>query len=272
LVAVGWRAARRASTAPPHPTARWAHGPAGRLAAGGLLAYHVVALVAWQIPKWPSVPWRDDARAAVSPWMDLAFTKQLWSMFAPNGPRRNQTVRTTIVDAGGAVHDLRTELEQPENLRRPYLLHDRWRKVDEAMSGYRSRLAPWHARYLCRRWALEHDGEPPDEVVLERVVAPFPPMRPLDAQAWFWEHAEVAPIVRVRCREEPFAQLDPELRERHGLPPALPGSLVPAEPVPPRHDPLAPLWWGCALVLVGALAAWAREDRAHRRAPWIDPS
>ncbi len=265
LVALGWRTARRAREAPPSAAMPWAHGPAGRLAAGGLFAYHLVALGIWQIPKWPSVPWRDSARELVSPWMDLSFTKQLWVMFAPNGPVRNQTVRTTIVDRDGVAHDLRTELEHPENLRRPYLFHDRWRKIDEAMSGYRSNLAPWHARWQCRRWALEHDGEPPAEVVLERVATPFPPMRPLDAQAFFWEHAQVTPLVRVRCRDEPFAQLDPEIRERHGLPPAPPGSLVAPEPLAPRRNPLAPLWWGCALVLAGALAAWSRED--SRRAP-----
>ena len=197
--------------------------------------------------------------------MDLSFTKQLWSMFGPNGPTRNQTLRSTIADAAGVVHDLRTELEHPENLRRPYLLHDRWRKVDEALSSNRSKLATWHARYLCRRWALEHGGEPPAEVVLERVAAPFPPMRSLDTRAFFWEHAEVTPLVRVQCRDEPFAPLDPELSERHGLAPAPPGSLVAPEPMPSRHDPLAPLWWGSALVLAGALAAWARDDRKRAR-------
>jgi len=261
LVVVGWRVARRARGALSNEAMPWAYGPAGRLAAGSLLVYHALALGVSQTPKWPSVPWRGAARELVSPWMDLSFTKQLWSMFAPNGPVRNHTVRTLIVDQAGVSHDLRTELEHPENLPRPHLLHDRWRKVDAGLSGSRSKLASWHARWLCRRWALDHGGEPPAEVVLERVSAPFPPMRPLDAQAWFWEHAEVAPLVEVRCGEEPFAQLDPELRERHGLPPAPPGSLVTPDPMPLRHDPLAPLWWSGGLMLVGVLAAWAREDR-----------
>jgi hypothetical protein len=226
----------------------------------------LVALTVWQLPRWPGVPWRDDARALVEPWMDLSFTRQLWSMFAPNGPRRNQTVRTTIVDAAGAVHDLRTELERPENLRRPYLLHDRWRKIDEAVGGHRAWLAPWHARYLCRRWALEHDGEPPLEVVLERVVAAFPPMQPLDAETYFWEHAKVVPIVRVRCSDEPFARLDPEVRQRHGLPPASSDSRVHARPTPSRSpDPLAPLWLVAASLLAGLITVWARADRTSHR-------
>lgn len=267
VVSAGWRAARRASvSADPRRTRAWAYGPAGRLAAGGVLAHHLVALVVWQTPRWPSVPWRNDARALVEPWIELSFTRQLWSMFAPNGPRRNQTVRTKIVDSQGIVHDLRTELEHPERLRRPYLVHDRWRKIDEAMSGHRAWLAPWHARYLCRHWALEHGGEPPTEVVLERVVAPFPPLRPLDTQAYFWDHAEVRPIVRVRCAEEPFAQLSAEVRERYGLPPASPESLVYAE-APPRYAPIpmAPLWAGMALVLAGALSIWSRGGGSSRR-------
>lgn len=271
LVAVGWRAARRVAAASPGSATpsvlvAWAHGPAGRLAAGGLVAHHVLALVTWQVPKWPSLPWRDEGRALVSPWMDLTFTKQIWSMFAPNGPVRNWTLRTTLVDEAGAAHDLRTELQHPENLRRPYLFYDAWRKVDEGLSGNRSKLAPWHARYLCRRWALDHGGALPREVVLERVAAPFPPMQPLDPQAWFWEHAEVVPIVRIACREDAFGRLDADVRERHDLPPPASDALVSPAPLPAhRPDPLLPLWWGAALVLAGTLAAWSREDRARER-------
>jgi hypothetical protein len=61
-----------------------AYGPAGRLAAGGLLAYHLVALLTWQLPRWPALPYRDTARALVEPWMELSYTSQVWSMFAPN--------------------------------------------------------------------------------------------------------------------------------------------------------------------------------------------
>jgi hypothetical protein len=185
--------------------------PLRRLALGLVLAHHACALLLWQTPKSAL---REPAREMVEPWMDVTYTRQLWSMFAPNGPTRNQTLRTTVV-VGDERHDLRTELEH--DLRRPYLLHDRWRKVDEGVSGYRSNLAPWHARFVCRQWALDHDGEVPTEVVLERVVARFAPDDVADREAWFWAHAEVEPIVRVECAESRFGVPEPEVLARHGL-------------------------------------------------------
>jgi len=187
-----------------------------RLAAGLLVAHHTCALLLWQSP---TSPWRDRARAMVEPWMERTYTRQLWSMFAPNGPTRDQTVRTTVV-VGGARHDLRTELEH--DLRRPYLLHDRWRKIDEGVSGYRRGLAQWHARWVCRRWAIDHGGEVPDRVVLERVVAPFAPQDAPDRDAWFWAHASIEPLVEVACAQDPFGVPDAEVLARHGLAPSGP--------------------------------------------------
>lgn len=262
LVVVGWPTARHAPATPPEGLPPLAHGPAGRLAAGGVVVYHLVALLTWQLPSSPAFAWRKQARQLVDPWMELAFTRQLWSMFAPNGPRSNVGLRTTIVDEAGVVHDLRTEQQHPENLPRPYLWHDRWRKIEEGLSGGRAQLVPWHARYLCRRWALEHDAVPPTEVRLERVSAPFPPMRPLDPEAWFWAHAKVEPLVHVRCAEEPFAQLDPEIRRRHGLPPPSPDELVHAWARPRPPDPFVPLWVALALGLGAVVVAWSRAKPA----------
>jgi len=197
-------------------TSPWAYGPAGRLVAGLVFSYHLIALVLWQSPPWESTPWRQATRTIVDPWMELTFTRQGWRMFAPNGPTRNQTVRTIVHDPAGVAHDLHTELERPENLRRPYLFHDRRRKVGEAISGYRSGLSRWHARYLCRSWAMEHDNVLPASVELTRIAAAFAPMTEPDADAHFWAHAEATQLVRIECADEPFAQLSPEVRLRRG--------------------------------------------------------
>ena len=66
----------------------------------------------------------------------------------------------------------------------------------------------WHARWWCRRWALEH-GEPPAEVVLEQLIAPIEPLAPTRVD--FWARARVEPLARIRCDSEPFAQLVDEL-------------------------------------------------------------
>lgn len=268
LLLLGWRLARRDDHADAPLREPWAHGPAGRLAAGGLLAYHLVALLVWQLPRWPALPHRDAARALVDPWMELSFTRQLWSMFAPNAPTHNQALRTTIVDHDGTRHDLRTELQH--HLQRPYLRQDRGRKIMEGLVGNRPPLARWHARYLCRRWALEHAGQLPARVILERVKAPILPYDPRDALDYFWAEATIEPVQDITCADAPFAQPDPDSRARHGLPPAPPDALrytwpkgQPATWAERRAglDPLAPLWPLLALLLTGALARWAREDR-----------
>ena len=273
LTLVGWRVARRSAADDPTLREPWAYGPAGRLAAGGIVAYHLAALLLWQLPRWSALPYRDDARALLEPWMDLSFTRQAWSMFAPNPPRTNHAVRTIIVDAAGVEHDLRTELYHPENLARPYLWHDRRHKIDGNLAGDRSKfLGPWHARWLCRRWALEHGGEPPRRVTLELRRAPIR----LDdhdvgaAAQRFWAAAKTLPIVAIDCADAPFAQLDDEVRARHGLPPAPPGALRYTWPEGQAAtwaerratlDPLAPLWPLLALALAGAIGQWARDDR-----------
>ncbi len=253
LAALGHRIARRASM--PTDGAPWAYGPAGRLAAGGLFAYHTLALMLWQLPKWPTLPYRDDVRALVSPWMGLSFTKQAWSMFAPDVPRSNHTLRTRIIDAAGVEHDQRTELQH--RLVRPSLMHDRWHKIDGVVSKQRPELTRWHARWLCRRWQLEH-GETAAAVVLERLTVATDLSL---ARGELWQRAQVKPLLRIDCATEPFAQLDDELRARHGLPPAAPGSLHFTWPTQARAEDSTPLWLLLALLLAGGLATWAREDR-----------
>jgi hypothetical protein len=254
LLLLGRRIARRAPVRVDGEP--WAYGPAGRLAAGGFFAYHLIALLLWQLPKWPALPYRDPVRALVSPWLDVSSTRQLWSMFSPNPPRHNVTLRTRVIDAAGVEHDLRSELQY--RVVRPALRHDRWNKIDDAITRSRPELVPWHARWVCRRWALER-GEPATTVILERLTAPVDPLG--TTRPDYLETAKVEPISRITCASEPFAQLDDELRARHGLPPAPPGSLRYTWPKGQAADPLPALWLLLALLLAGGLTGWAREDR-----------
>ncbi|WAS98137.1 hypothetical protein [Nannocystis punicea] len=270
LTLVGWRIARRDRDEVAPLREPWAHGPAGRLAAGGLVAYHVVALLVWQLPPWSSLPWRAQARALAGPWVELSYTSQLWSMFAPNPPRDQALLRATVVDAAGVQHRFGAEPQREDDLPRPYLWHDRWRKVGDNVLGQRERMSRLHARYLCRRWALAHDGEPAREVVLEMLLAPLTPSGS-DPREHFAAQQKSRALVQVSCADEPFAQLQPEVRARHGLGPVSEGSLQFAWERPAtwaerktRRDPLAPLWPLAALGLLAALARWAREDRRAR--------
>lgn len=252
LIVIGRRSAERAPALTDGPP--WAYGPAGRLAAGGVFSYHLLALLIWQLPPWPALPQRDAARALVAPWMDLTGTRQAWAMFAPNVGREDISLRTRVVDGAGVEHDLRTE---PQHRRRGLALaHDRWLKIDDVIGHGRPELAPWHARWVCRTWEAEH-GAPATAVILERVTAPNSPGTP--APTDFWQAAQVKPITRVECASEPYARLDDEVRARHGLPPA--GAVQPAQPKGPQPDPLAPLGLLLGLGLAGGLALWARADR-----------
>lgn len=272
LTIVGWRAARRGRDEPAALVEPWAHGPAGRLAAGGLVAYHAVALLVWQLPAWSSLPWRGQARALVGPWIELSHTSQVWSMFAPNPPRDQQLVRTTVIDGAGQSVRFGAEIERAGDVPAPHPWHDRWRKVGDNVLGMREGLARWHARQLCRRWALEHGGEAPREVLVEGLRAPLAPAG-AEVQVHFTTLVKSRVLAQVNCAEEPFAQLAPEVRARHGLPPAAPGSLRHAWAAErpgtwaerrARLDPLAPVWPLAALGLLIALAAWRREDRRAR--------
>ncbi|MCB9751494.1 MAG: hypothetical protein H6713_16085 [Myxococcales bacterium] len=185
----------------------------------------------------------------------------------------NLALKTVVIDDAGASHDLRSDLSAPEKLARPYLWHDRGRKLGESIVAYRRWLGRWHAGYVCRRWALEHGGAPPRAVVLTHLEAPMPPRASLDPVQHFWSRVQEKGTLRADCAEFAYAQLDDEVRARHGLPPGPALRTEWARARPPdwatrraELDPLAPLWPALALALLGAALAWRREELRAARA------
>ncbi len=264
LLVVSWLRDRRVL----HPTGvvAAAYGPVGRLAVGGVFAYHLTAILLYQTPAWSCFPRRDAVRRVVDPWLELTFTRQRWGMFSPNPPKTNRSLRTIVVDAQGRRHDFATELQRPENFVRPYLWHDRERKLHEVMMTYRRWIARWHARYQCRRWALDHEGTPPKKVILQVIEAPFAGPDTSDPVAFFWRQARAVATLEVPCIGEPFAALDPEVRGRYGYAPqprenfeidkARAKSWAKRKA---RLDPLQPLWPALGLILTMGLFAWRRR-------------
>ncbi|PCC75847.1 hypothetical protein [Nannocystis exedens] len=156
-----------------------------------------------------------------------------------------------------------------DDLPRPHPWHDRWRKIADNVLGQRERLAQWHARYLCRRWALEHAGEPPREVLLEGLRAPLP-LPGSDLREHFAGQQQARVLMRVDCADEPFAQLARRCGRGTGWrrrPPDRCGSRGSGRRRGRNARPGATRWRRCgagrARAAGGAGAVGSRDRRAH---------
>jgi hypothetical protein len=229
------------------PSAPWAYGPLGRLLAGGLFIYHFVGVGIWLLPeKWCLGTFRIEAREPFTWWLSTTQTTQGWAMFAPNPPRRNMHMRVVVTDADGQSFDLNTDVyacfaEDADEAvcdavyPIPWIWYSRNGKMNRRIiggeGGQGAWYQRWHGRWVCRQWALDHDGELPEKVELIQVGYTIP------EPEWVWEHGPFDPKERfhshgkqekqhtTHCRTEVEAQPTDEVRARHGLPPAPEGTI-----------------------------------------------
>ncbi len=208
----------------------WAYGPAGRFIISALMVWQITAVTTWLTPDKDSLrTWRGDARKVFTKWLTITQTDQGWGMFAPNPPRTNVFLKVLVTDAEGETFDLKTDVYAPERKPIPWIWNDRMRKMNRRIiggeSGNTQWYRKWYARYLCRQWALEHDGVAPRKVELVkmwyRMPSPEETLRkgyydPEDllerAGAEKLEHTE-------HCKRTVMGQLPNWVRERHGLEP-----------------------------------------------------
>jgi hypothetical protein len=212
-----------------YPLARpWAYGPIGRYLVGSMTLYHVVGVACWLLPEKDSLDWRKHTHEPFRFWLETTQTTQGWSMFAPNPPRANLFLRVTVTDLDGTTFDMNTDVYHPSQRPIPWVFYTRQRKVNRRIAGAEGGngewYQKWHARYYCRKWAVEHGGRHPEKVQLYKVTYPIPtpehvrdhgPYDPVERMATL---STDKLIYTVYCENELEAQLLNEIRARHGLP------------------------------------------------------
>ncbi len=223
-----WRASK--SVKPEPGAAPWAYGPLGRFIVSMMMAWHVAAVATWLTPDKDCLKsWRAPARKVFAKYLTVTQTDQGWGMFAPNPPRSNVFLKVLVYDESGEPWDMRTDVYAPERKPIPWIWNDRMRKMNRRIiggeSGNTQWYRKWYARYHCRQWQLEHDGEIPRKVELVKVWYTIPPPEETARKGYYVpedllertghekvEHTE-------RCKRTVMGQLSNEIRERHGLPP-----------------------------------------------------
>jgi hypothetical protein len=208
----------------------WAYGPLGRYLVGSLVLYHVVGVVCWLLPDKDCFSWRTATHEPFRKWLEMTHTTQGWKMFAPNPPRSNMFLRVVVHPKGGEPVDMNTDMYHPSQRPMPWIWYTRQRKINRRIAGGEGGSGAWyqkwHARWFCRQWALEHEGELPEKVVLSKVTygIPSPEQVAKDGPYDPWERLQQLgkhdDLLTVRCDDDMEAQPPNVVRARHGLPPA----------------------------------------------------
>ena len=256
LALVGYLQSRRCghvqlSTIDPNtgkPRRPWAYGPAGRYLAGLIALYQVMGVGLWLLPPKDSLStWRTKTHEPFKWWLRTTQTSQGWKMFAPNPPRSNLFMRVLVTDTDGQIYDLNTDVYHPANKPIPWLTYTRQRKINRrvvgAEGGKGSWYQKWHARWICRDWALKHGGEEPKKVELVKLWYAIPTPEQVRKDGPYVPEARYAETHREKvvytaiCKNEPLGQLPDDIRARHGLDP-----LPPERPYKPWIKARKPKW------------------------------
>ncbi len=210
-------------------TEPWAYGPLGRLLVGGLVVWHLVAVATWLMPDKDCLStFRNQARSPFAFYLTRTTTSQGWGMFAPNPPRSNVFLKVLVTDADGETWDLRTDVYAEEQKPQPWIWNDRMRKINRRIIGGESGPSAWYrkwfARYHCRQWAREHDGEAPRRIDLVKIWYQIPSPEQTGKNGYYEPEQllERAGHERIsyteNCRHAVMGQLPNFIRARDGLP------------------------------------------------------
>ena len=230
----------------------WAYGPVGRALLTVFVIYHLGAVASTQFPKKDSwSTFHGDVDKAFKHWLQTTQTTQGWGMFAPNPPRSNVFLRVTVTDKEGEIYDLNTDvyacfiaqseadkLQTPESIDQaksicdatyplPWVWYSRQRKMNRRIAGseggHGSWYQKWHARWVCRDWERDHDGELPHKVTLYKVTYPMKSPQqvfrnPYDPKTQYNQRGSHKEIYSTECKTTVAGQMINEHRTRHGMP------------------------------------------------------
>lgn len=207
------------------PTRAWREPPARapwrRRAVLVLSGVHLIAMGVFALPRQGQET-TEIRKTLIAPFVDWNrhwWTHQHWMMFAPNVPRSSLALRVTATRDDGTVVDLGAGFGADPDFELG-LAWDRGKKIERRLTAQRSEwYRKWHARYVCRTWALHHGGTSPAQVGLYRRHTRFvpPPDRELPIRAPQQERL----IHQSKCARDVAAQNPPHILRRHGLDPSV---------------------------------------------------
>ncbi len=216
---------------PDVPRRRWAYGAVGLFIASLFIAYHSAVLLVWNTPSG-GLGKRFHSSILRSLYGHRYFTAtnntQSWSMFAPNPNRTNVFIRVLVEDKEGKTWDMGHDIWEVDRF--PYFFYDRMGKVNrriDGKKGYQKSYGGW----MCRYWALTHDGELPEAVQFVKRWTKIPRPHEIkpgkahpakdDPSDWGYDpwklNSRQKEQERIVCAKEVNAQLPNEQRARHEL-------------------------------------------------------
>ncbi len=208
---------------------RRVYDPRGRLLVAVFVAYHCFGVAVFNLPDKACLStWRTYVREPFRLWIQLSQTDQYWRMMAPNAPQYRFDLRVRVTDADGMTHDLHTDVYNAARWPPNTFVYTRSLKIHRRLAGEalgpEDWYQPWHARYLCRKWTLEHGGRRAREVSLYQLRARIPTPAevrthgPSDPLQHMRTHGTETLLQRADCRADPRTQAPNNLRRRYGLP------------------------------------------------------
>lgn len=186
-----------ATASPPRPRVGWLRR--------GIVAFwlwHALAMVQGSVetlikatPAWLAEP--------LAAWRRNTHTAQPWRMFNRGSGPFSDHLSAHGLDAAGREHPIPSLLDWHVEPRRPYVGHERRRKIVTRIVSAKRWQKPY-ARWLCRT-ARAPGGSPFVAVELRRTALRLPPPRwmakhgPLDPYVYFAEDAEVETLYEQEC-------------------------------------------------------------------------
>lgn len=271
------------------PRRPWAYGPMGRFLAGAFVVYHCTGVAIWLLPDKDCLGgeqktgWRLRAQEPFKWWIRTSQTAQGWKMFAPNPPRTNVFMQVMVTDVDGEGYDLNTDVYHPDNRPIPWLGYTRQRKINRRIIGGEGGKGEWyqkwHARWVCRDWALKHGGQAPKKVELYKLSYVIPTPEEVRTKGPY-DPVERLKSTRFRklvhtteCATDPNGQLPNHIRARHGLPllaegefkPWVKNRLTAWNKRKARANRIPWMAIVSALIVLAAGARWRRLDRDNKR-------
>jgi len=216
---------------------RSAYGVVGTVLISLYVLYHTVGLLQHTTPSGGLAARFSKTLGEtlkVGGYMRATSNVQSWSMFAPNPHRSNMFLQVFVELTDGTVIDLEHDMYGRRHY--PYLFYDRMGKINRRLIE-QERYQRHYAAWVCRDWALNHNGEVPDRVKYVKMWTKVPhPAKVIPNMGFDPMELKLTKehLASVECRTTQHAQIPDEIRARHGLPPNAPNEF---------RDVVVQTWW-----------------------------